>query len=76
MDYARKLIQAGVLTELHVEPGVPHAYDALEGTPQADRFSELRDNAVMRMLGNKKAVKASDKKTAFEDVLSKYLFDK
>ena len=23
---------------------------ALEGTPQADRFGELRDNAVMRML--------------------------
>ena len=52
MDYARKLIEAGVFTELHVEPGVPHAYEGLEGTPQTARFYELRDNATARMLGN------------------------
>ena len=51
MDYAQKLMQAGVFTELHVEPGVPHAYEYLEGTPQASRFYELRDSATARILG-------------------------
>ena len=51
MDYARKLMEAGVFTELHVEPGVPHAYEYLEWTPQAARFFELRDHATARMLG-------------------------
>ena len=67
MDYAQKLMQAGVFTELHVEPGVPHAYEYLEWTPQADRFFELRDNATTRMLGNNVAEKA------YGDIL-KYLF--
>ncbi len=51
MDYARKLIEAGVYTELHVEPGVPHAYDAFEGTPQTNLLEQLRDNAIARMFG-------------------------
>ncbi len=51
MDYARKLMEAGVFTELHVEPGVPHAYEYLEWTPQAARFFELRAHATKRMLG-------------------------
>ena len=51
MDYARKLMQAGVFTELYVEPGVPHAYEYLEWTSQAARFYELRDHATKRMLG-------------------------
>ena len=51
IDYAQKLMQAGVSTELHVEPGVPHAYEYLGWTPQADRFFALRDNATARMLG-------------------------
>ena len=51
MDYARKLMEAGVLTELHVEPGVPHAYEYLKWTPQAARFSEYRNHARARMLG-------------------------
>ena len=67
MDYAQKLMQAGVFTELHVEPGVPHAYEYLEWTPQADRFFELRDNATTRMLGNNVVEKA------YGDIL-KYLF--
>ena len=53
MDYAQKLIEAGVFTELHVEPGVPHAYEDTEGSSQAARFFELRDSATTRMLGNK-----------------------
>lgn len=70
MDYAQKLMQAGVFTELHVEPGVPHAYEYLEGTPQASRFYELRDNATARMLG---IDRASAGNTIFGNIL-KYLF--
>ncbi len=69
--YAQKLMQAGIFTELHVEPGVPHAYEYLEGTPQTNRFFELRDNATARMLGIKNTPKEEIK---FVDIL-KYLFD-
>ncbi len=47
--YAQKLIEAGVFTELHVETGVPHAYEDLTGSSQAVRHYELRDNATARM---------------------------
>ena len=73
MDYARKLTEAGVFTELYVEPGVPHAYEYLEGTPQTERFYEMRDRATARMLGLKYDPGKSDKKTGFGDFL-KYLF--
>ena len=73
MDYARKLMEAGIFTELYVEPGVPHAYEYLEGTPQTERFFELRDHATARMLGLEYSQKASDEKTGFGDLL-KYLF--
>jgi acetyl esterase/lipase len=73
MDYAQKLMEAGVFTELHVEPGVPHAYESLEGTPSADRFFELRDDATARMLGNGDNSEASDDEMGFEDMLQ-YLF--
>lgn len=71
ISYAQKLMQAGVFTELHVEPGVPHAYEYLEGTPQTNRFFELRDNATARMLGIRIAPKEEIK---FVDIL-KYLFN-
>ena len=71
ISYAQKLMQAGVFTELHVEPGVPHAYEYLEGTPQTNRFFELRDNATARMLGIKNKPKEEIK---FVDIL-KYLFN-
>ena len=73
MDYARKLMEAGVFTELYVEPGVPHAYEYLEGTPQTERFYEMRDRATARMLGLKYNPKGSEEKTGFGDLL-KYLF--
>ena len=72
MDYARKLTQAGVFTELYVEPGAPHAYEYLEGTPQTERFYELRNDATARMLGLKYNPKASEE-TVFGSIL-KYLF--
>ena len=72
MDYAQKLMEAGIFTELHVEPGVPHAYESLEGTPQEKRFKELRNNATARMLGN---TETSDEEAYYEDILE-YLFGK
>ena len=72
MDYAQKLMEAGIFTELHVEPGVPHAYESLEGTPQEERFKELRNAATARMLGN---TETSDEEAYYEDILE-YLFGK
>ena len=74
MDYARKLMEAGVFTELFVEPGVPHAYEYLEGTPQTKRFYELRNHATARMLGMEYDPMASEEKSVFGSIL-KYLFD-
>jgi len=73
MDYARKLMEAGVFTELYVEPGVPHAYEYLEGTAQTERFFEMRDRATARMLGNKNYGKPSEETSVFGNIL-KYLF--
>jgi acetyl esterase/lipase len=72
MDYAQKLMEAGIFTELHVEPGVPHAYESFEGTPQEKRFKELRNNATARMLGN---TATSDEEAYYEDILE-YIFGK
>ena len=60
MDYAQKLMEAGVFTELFVEPGVPHAYESFSWTPQAERFNELRNDATARMLGIGNESEASD----------------
>ena len=72
MSYAQKLMQAGIFTEFHVEPGVPHAYEYLEWTPQAHRFLELRNHATARMLGAGKDVKESAEEKAFRELLAKY----
>ena len=51
IDYANRLIQAGVPTELHVLPGVFHAFELfLPDTAQAQRFFTLRDDAIRNML--------------------------
>jgi hypothetical protein len=72
MDYARKLMQAGVFTELYVEPGVPHAYEYLEWTPQAARFLELRNHATIRMLGTEEKSQTPDAGIELGDLL-KYI---
>ena len=72
MSYAQKLMEAGIFTELYVEPGVPHAYEYLEWTPQAHRFFELRNHATARMLGAEKDVKESAEAEAFRELLLKY----
>lgn len=51
VDYANRLMQAGVPTELHVIPGVFHAFQQFKpDTPQARQFFALRDAAIARML--------------------------
>ena len=51
VDYANKLIQAGVPTELFVENGVPHAYDLVaDDTEQKARFNDLRSKFIERLL--------------------------
>ncbi len=72
MAYAQKLMEAGVFTELYVEPGVPHAYEYLEWTPQAHRFIEMRNHATARMLGAGKDVEESAEEKAFKELLLKY----
>ena len=74
MDYAKKLMEAGVFTELYVEPGVPHAYDAFAGTPQEKRFNELRDNAIARMFRTENDSNVSEKEEGYEGFI-KYLID-
>ena len=64
--------EAGIFTELYVEPGVPHAYEYLEWTPQAYRFFELRNHATERMLGAEKDMKESAEAKAFRELLLKY----
>ena len=71
MSYAQKLMEAGIFTELYVEPGVPHAYEYLYWTPQAQRFFELRDHATARMLGAEKDMKESPEAQAFKELLEK-----
>lgn len=43
IDYAHRLLSAGVQTELHVHPGAPHGYDTMAiGTPFAARWKADR----------------------------------
>jgi acetyl esterase/lipase len=73
IDYANKLIQAGVFTELYVEPGVPHSYEGFSWTPQAERFSELRDTATARMLGNGSEAEVSEEEAEMTEALKQLL---
>jgi len=73
MDYAKKLMEAGVFAELYVEPGVPHSYDALTGTPQEVRFNALRDNAIARMFGKETAAGSSEEEKAYEGLLKELI---
>ncbi len=46
IEYAQRLLQAGVPTELHVYPGAPHGFDALASASVSRRFIEERNNAL------------------------------
>ncbi len=74
IDYAKKLMEAGVFTELYVEPGVPHAYDSFAGTPQEIRLNERRDNAIALMFGTDYEPEASEEEEGYEGYI-KYLVD-
>jgi acetyl esterase/lipase len=50
IDYARRLIAAGVPTELHVHPGAFHGFDLLPGSGVADRAQAMRIDALHRAL--------------------------
>lgn len=52
IDYARRLVEAGVPTELLVLPGAYHAFDRMApATRIARRFDEAKMTALRRMLG-------------------------
>ncbi len=50
VEYALRLNQAGVPTELHVYPGVPHGVGMFIGTPWAERWQRDVDDWLERML--------------------------
>lgn len=52
IDYARRLIDAGVATELQVVPGGYHGFDELaSAAPASVRFAAARDAAIARGFG-------------------------
>lgn len=51
IEYATRLMQAGVPTELHVLPGAPHGVQMFAGTGVARRWSALVDDWLARRLG-------------------------
>lgn len=50
MDYARRLTEAGVATELHVYPGAYHGFDVLPDAPASQRMRQDALNALRRAL--------------------------
>ncbi len=50
IDYAARLIRAGVHTELHVYPGAPHGFDLISNTDVANRFRNALSGALKRVL--------------------------
>ena len=51
VDYATRLNQAGVATELHVYPGGPHGVGLFVGTPLARQYQRDVEEWVARQLG-------------------------
>ena len=50
IDYAMRLNQAGVPTELHVHPGAPHGVMMFAGTAVANRYAQGIESWIGRML--------------------------
>ena len=53
IDYAQRLNQSGVPTELHVLPGAPHGVQIVAGSAIANRWSALVEDWVGRQLAGK-----------------------
>lgn len=51
LDYARRLIDAGVATELHVYPGAIHAFEMVPGTTLAAQAAMDLRRGLERLLG-------------------------
>lgn len=51
IEYARRLVRAGVATELVVVPGATHGFDFAAETTIARQFSRVRLNALRRAFG-------------------------
>ncbi len=51
LDYARRLIRAGVATEMHIYPGAPHAFMMVEAAPVSKAFVRDSMTALQRGLG-------------------------
>jgi triacylglycerol lipase len=52
MDYARRLAEAGVTTELHVYPGAYHGFDVVAEAPVSRRLQGDATAALRAALGN------------------------
>jgi triacylglycerol lipase len=53
LEYARRLMRAGVATELHVIPGAFHGFAFTgEGAPQVSTYLKLRQEALARALAD------------------------
>jgi acetyl esterase/lipase len=50
IEYARRLSRAGVSTELHVHPGLPHGYDVVAGATAVGRRSRADRVRVIQSL--------------------------
>ncbi len=50
IEYAQRLLQAGVATELHVYPGATHGFDAVITASVSKRYIEERDRAIIRAM--------------------------
>lgn len=53
IEYARRLIAAGVPTELVVVPGAPHGFDFVQSASISKQFTLARYNALARAFGVK-----------------------
>jgi acetyl esterase/lipase len=51
LDYARRLVDAGVRTELHVYPGAIHAFEMVPGTGLAEQAAMDLRRGLARLLG-------------------------
>ena len=50
IEYAQRLLQAGVSTELHVYPGATHGFDSILTASVSKRFITERDKAIIRAM--------------------------